>query len=79
MMSAVSRAKERLGFLPSDEILEYAKKLTAHKMLVKGLPPDYGPLLLEDVIVETYMMAAINIAGEKNRRRKNGLQMCKAN
>lgn len=78
MMSAVSRAKERLGFLPGNEILEYAKKLTAHKMLVKGLPPDYGPLLLEDVIVETCMMAAINIAGEKNRRMKDHVQHLQA-
>ena len=78
MASAVSRAKDRLGVQPSDEVLEYAKRLTAHKMLVKGLPPSYGPLLLEDVIIETYMMAAINFAGERNRREKDHVQHLQA-
>lgn len=72
MMSAVSRAisraEERLGFPPHEEVLEYAKKLTEQKIRVKGLPEDYFPLLYEDVIVETYSMAFINAIGEQNRR-----------
>ena len=72
MMSAVSRAisraEERLGFPPHEEVLEYARKLTEQKIQAKGLPEDYFPLLYEDVIVETYSMAFINFIGEQNRR-----------
>ena len=71
MKSAASRAEKRLGFAPSEEVLEYARKLTEHKIQVKGLPEDYCPLLYEDVIVETYSMAYINAMGELNRRKKD--------
>lgn len=70
MMSAVLRAERRLGFTPSKEVLEYARKLTEQKMRAKELPEDYLPLLYEDVIVETYSMAYINAMGELNRREK---------
>lgn len=60
MMSAVLRAEKRLGFTPHEEVLEYARKLTEQKIRTKGLPEDYFPLLYEDVIVETYVMASIN-------------------
>ena len=60
MMSAVSRAEARLGIRVPDDLLERAEKLTDRKMEVKNLPPDYRELLLEDVIVETCMMEAIN-------------------
>lgn len=68
MKSAELRAEKRLGFTPGAEVLEYARKLTEQKIRVKGLPEDYMPLLYEDVIVETYMMAAINTAGDLNGR-----------
>lgn len=71
MMSAESRAERRLGFTPSEEVLEYARKLTEQKIQVKELPEDYFPLLYEDVIVETYSMACINAVGELNRRKKD--------
>lgn len=60
MVSAVSKAEERLGIRVPDELLAKAKMLTSRKMEAKGLPPDYEELLLEDVIVETCIMAAIN-------------------
>lgn len=59
-MSAVSRAEERLGIKIPDDLLERAEALTDRKMEAKGLPSDYRELLLEDVIVETCVMAAIN-------------------
>lgn len=60
MMSAVSRAEARLGIQVPEDLLEKAESLTDRKMEVKGLPAEYRELLLEDVIVETYIMAAIN-------------------
>ena len=60
MMSAVSRAEARLGIQVPDDLLEKAESLTDRKMEVKGLPAEYRELLLEDVIVETCIMAAIN-------------------
>ena len=63
---AISRAEERLGFPPHEEVLKYARKLTEQKIQAKGLPEDYFPLLY--VIVETYSMAFINAIGEQNRR-----------
>lgn len=60
MMSAVSRAEARLGIQVPEDLLEKAKSLTDRKMEVKGLPAEYRELLLEDVIVETCIMAAIN-------------------
>lgn len=60
MMSAVSRAEKRLGIRIPEDLLERAEKLTDQKMKVKGLPEDYRELLLEDVIVETCFMEAIN-------------------
>lgn len=60
MKSAVSKAEARLGIRVPDYLLEQAEKLTDRKMEAKGLPADYRELLLEDVIVETCFMAAIN-------------------
>ena len=60
MMSAVSRAEARLGIQVPDDLLEKAESLTDRKMEVKRLPAEYRELLLEDVIVETCIMAAIN-------------------
>ncbi len=60
MMSAVSRAEARLGIQVPEDLLEKAESLTDRKMEVKGLPAEYRELLLEDVIVETCIMAAIN-------------------
>lgn len=60
MMSAVSRAEARLGIRVPEDLLEKAESLTDRKMEVKGLPAEYRELLLEDVIVETCIMAAIN-------------------
>ena len=60
MMSAVSRAEARLGIQVPEDLLEKAERLTDRKMEVKGLPAEYRELLLEDVIVETCIMAAIN-------------------
>lgn len=60
MMSAVSRAEARLGIQVPEDLLEKAESLTDRKMEVKGLPEEYRELLLEDVIVETCIMAAIN-------------------
>lgn len=60
MMSAVSRAEARLGTRVPEDLLEEAESLTDRKMEVKGLPAEYRELLLEDVIVETCIMAAIN-------------------
>ena len=60
MLSAVSWAEARLGNRVPYDLLERAEKLTDRKMEVKNLPPDYRELLLEDVIVETCMMEAIN-------------------
>lgn len=60
MMSAVSRAEARLGIQVPEDLLEKAESLTGRKMEVKGLPAEYRELLLEDVIVETCIMAAIN-------------------
>lgn len=60
MKSAVSKAEARLGIRVPDDLLEQAKRLTDRKMEAKGLPADYRELLLEDVIVETCFMAAIN-------------------
>lgn len=60
MMSAVSRAEARLGIQVPEDLLEKAESLTDRKMEVKGLPAVYRELLLEDVIVETCIMAAIN-------------------
>lgn len=60
MMSAASRAEKRLGIRIPEDLLERAEKLTNQKMKVKGLPEDYRELLLEDVIVETCFMEAIN-------------------
>ncbi len=60
MMSAVSRAEARLGTRVPEDLLEEAESLTDWKMEVKGLPAEYRELLLEDVIVETCIMAAIN-------------------
>ena len=59
MMSAVSRAEARLGIQVPEDLLEKAESLTDRKMEVKGLPAEYRELLLEDVIVETCIMAAI--------------------
>jgi hypothetical protein len=59
-MSAVSRAEARLGIQVPEDLLEKAESLTDRKMEVKGLPAEYRELLLEDVIVETCIMAAIN-------------------
>lgn len=59
MMSAVSRAEARLGIQVPEDLLEKAESLTDRKMEVKGLPAEYRELL-EDVIVETCIMAAIN-------------------
>ena len=60
MMSAVSRAEARLGTRVPEDLLEEAESLTDWKMEVKGLPAEDRELLLEDVIVETCIMAAIN-------------------
>lgn len=60
MMSAVSRAEALLGIQVPEDLLEKAESLTDRKMEVKGLPAEYRELLLEDVIVETCIMAAIN-------------------
>ena len=60
MMSAASRAEARLGFAPPEDLVERAEELTKRKMETKDLPPEYRELLLEDVIVETCVMAAIN-------------------
>ncbi len=60
MKSAVSKAEARLGIWVPDDLLEQAERLTDRKMEAKGLPADYRELLLEDVIVETCFMAAIN-------------------
>lgn len=60
MMSAVSRAEARLGIQVPEDLLEKAESLTDRKMEVKRLPAEYRELLLEDVIVETCIMAAIN-------------------
>lgn len=60
MMSAVSRAEARLGVRVPEYLLEEAESLTDRKLEVKGLPAEYRELLLEDVIVETCIMAAIN-------------------
>ncbi len=60
MMSAVSRAEARLGIQVPEDLLEKAESITDRKMEVKGLPAEYRELLLEDVIVETCIMAAIN-------------------
>ena len=60
MMSAVSRDEARLGIQVPEDLLEKAESLTDRKMEVKGLPAEYRELLLEDVIVETCIMAAIN-------------------
>lgn len=60
MMSAVSRTEARLGIQVPEDLLEKAESLTDRKMEVKGLPAEYRELLLEDVIVETCIMAAIN-------------------
>lgn len=60
MMSAVSRAEARLGIQVPEDLLEKAESLTDRKMEVKGLPAEYRELLLEDVIVETCIMVAIN-------------------
>ena len=60
MMSAVSRAETRLGIRVPEDLLEKAEQLTDRKMEVKGFPPEYRELLLEDVIIETVFMAAIN-------------------
>lgn len=60
MMSAVLRAEARLGIQVPEDLLEKAESLTDRKMEVKGLPAEYRELLLEDVIVETCIMAAIN-------------------
>ncbi|MGN9096380.1 hypothetical protein [Flintibacter porci] len=60
MKSAVSKAEARLGIRVPDDLLEQAERLTDRKMEAKGLPADYRELLLEDVIVETCFMAAIN-------------------
>ena len=60
MMSAVSRAEARLGIQVPEDLLEKAESLTDRKMEVKGLPAEYRELLLEDVIVEPCIMAAIN-------------------
>lgn len=60
MMAAVSRAEARLGIQVPEDLLEKAESLTDRKMEVKGLPAEYRELLLEDVIVETCIMAAIN-------------------
>lgn len=60
MMSAVLRAEARLGIRVPEDLLEKAERLTDRKMEVKGFPPEYRELLLEDVIVETCVMEAIN-------------------
>lgn len=60
MKSAVSKAESRLGIRVPDCLLEQAEMLTDRKMEAKDLPADYRELLLEDVIVETCFMAAIN-------------------
>ena len=59
-MMSVSRAEARLGIQVPEDLLEKAESLTDRKMEVKGLPAEYRELLLEDVIVETCIMAAIN-------------------
>ena len=60
MMSAVSRAEVRLGVRVPEELLEKAEQLTDRKMESKGFLAEYRELLLEDVIVETCVMEAIN-------------------
>lgn len=56
----ISRATARLGFDPPEDLVEEARKLTAQKVAVKGLPDWYAPLLLEDEIVDACFRAAIN-------------------
>lgn len=60
MMSAVLRAEERVGGQVPSYLIEEAIALTKRKMEVKGLPPDYEPLLLEDEIVEACFRQEIN-------------------
>ena len=60
MKSAALRAESRLGIEVPEDLLEKARRLTDQKMKVKGLPEDYREPLLEDVIVETVFMSAIN-------------------
>lgn len=60
MMSAVSRAEQRLGIRVPEDLTEEAVALTKRKMEVKGFPPEYEELLLEDEIVEACLRCAIN-------------------
>ena len=60
MELAVTRAEARLGIRGPDDLLEEARKLTAPEMEVEGFPAYYEEMLLEDTIVETCFMAAIN-------------------
>ena len=60
MMSAVSRAEQRLGIRVPEDLAEEAVALTKRKMEVKGFPPEYEELLLEDKIVEACLRCAIN-------------------
>ena len=60
MMSAVSRAEQRLGIRVPEDLAEEAVALTKRKMEVKGFPPEYEELLLEDEIVEACLRCAIN-------------------
>ena len=60
MMSAVSRAEQRLGIRVPEDLTEEAAALTKRKMEVKGFPPEYEELLLEDEIVEACLRCAIN-------------------
>lgn len=60
MMSAVSRAEQRLGIRVPEDLAEEAVALTKRKMEVKGFLPEYEELLLEDEIVEACLRCAIN-------------------
>lgn len=60
MMSAVSRAEQRLGIRVPEDLAEEAVALTKRKMEVKGFPPEYEELLLEDEIAEACLRCAIN-------------------
>lgn len=57
---AISKATDRLGVTPPDDLVEEARQLTRQKVRVKKLPDWYAPLLLEDEIVEACIRAAIN-------------------
>lgn len=57
---AQTSAEIRMGINAPENLVAEAVKLTEQKIKVKGLPDDYGPLLLEDEIVDACFRAAIN-------------------